>query len=87
MAKPLSENRENARRDVPILLGGHHLLDDVLLFFRELLRMRLRARRDVVELAFLLALPRVVSGLRKPDELERRSERQGALRAVDGSQK
>ncbi len=85
-AKALSQQRKRSRWNVPVLIRRDHLLDRFGLRRRQLLWRRARTGRHVVETAFTLALPSVVSRVRHSKDTEHRSQWQDRTGSVDRTQ-
>ncbi len=73
-AKALREDSKSASGDVSVLVRAHNVPDRLTLLGGELLRSRLRTRRDVVECALLVASPRVVSRRREAEDAKNCSQ-------------
>jgi len=85
-AKALREDSKSASGDVSVLVRAHNVPDALTRLGGELLRSRLRTRRNVVKCALLVASPGVESRRREAEDAERCPQRNGRSRAVHGAE-
>ena len=79
LGEALGQDCERSGRHVPVLIRRHHVLHHLAFLGGELLGMRLRTGRGVLEFTLFLPFPVVVSRLRQPNDTERASKREHIL--------
>ncbi len=86
LAEPLRKHGQRSRRDMAVLVAGHHLANCVDLGSSQLLRRGSGTGSSVRQAALTFASPGVVSRLRQSEDPESNSERKDGSSAFDCSE-